>query len=123
MSPSPAAARDTVCKSGWSNCLSSRAAGGLPIISKSAAAFSGPLSVLSPLIAASSMAILVRTFKRLSKSRAGDDLQERHAESLGQVVDDDNFAARDHRTVDDDVDGVADPLIKRDDRAASEFHE
>ena len=58
-----------------------------------------------------------------STASAGDDFQERHAESLTGLVDDDDFAARDHRAVDDDVDRIADALVKRDDRAAGELHE
>src|SRR5580693_7052936 len=66
---------------------------------------------------------LLRNLRRLSKPAARNDLEQRHAESLGGVVDDDNFATCDHRTVHDHVDGIADPLIKRDDGAARELHE
>jgi hypothetical protein len=52
------------------------------------------------------------------EARAGRDFQERHAEALTGFVDDDNFSAGDHRTVDDDVDRISDPLIERDDRVA-----
>ncbi len=52
---------------------------------------------------------------------AGDHFQERHAESLTGLVDDDDFAARDHGAVDDDVNRIADALVKRNDRAAGEL--
>ena len=54
---------------------------------------------------------------------AGDDLEQRDAESLARVVDHDNLAARDDRAVHNDVDRIADPLVKRDDRAARQLHE
>src|SRR6202020_3281568 len=103
--------------------MSSRAAGGLPIIKSKAAAFSGPVSVLSPLIAASSMASLLRSLRGLFKRTAGHNLEQRHAETLGRVIDHDNFSARDHGAVHHHIDRIADPLIKRDDGAARELHE
>jgi hypothetical protein len=63
------------------------------------------------------MTILLRSLRRLFKPTAGDDLEQRHAESLAGVIDDDNFAARNHRAVHDDVDRITDPLIKRDNGA------
>ena len=62
------------------------------------------------------MAALLRGLRRLFKPAPGDDLEQRHAKSLARVIDDDNFAARDHCAVDDDVDRIADTLIKRDDQ-------
>src|SRR5271163_1431903 len=93
-------------------------------MSSSAAAFSGPLSSLSPPIAASDMRFLLRIeLCRPFTARAGDHFQERHSESLTGLVDDDNFTARNHGAVDDDVDRIADALVQRDDRAAGELHE
>src|SRR6185437_8178905 len=123
IAPSEAAARATACTSEESNCLMSRAAGGLPIVSSRAAAFSGPVSSLSPSISASGMAALRRRVQRRFETRAGDHLDERHAESLVRIVHDDNLAARDHRAVHHHVDRIADPLIKRDDGAAGELHQ
>ncbi len=64
--PSPAAARATVRRSGGSKCLRSRAAGGLPIISSRAAAFSGPLRVRSHSIVVSD---IVLSFRQAACSR------------------------------------------------------
>src|SRR5271165_3412725 len=120
--PSPAAARTTARRSGGSKCLMIRAAGGLPIISKRAAAFSGPLRSRSPGITGSGMAVHVPS-GRLFEACAGDDLEKRHAETLAYLVDHDDFAARHDSAVDDDVNWIADALVERDYGAARKLHE
>ena len=109
--PSPAAARATARRSGGSKCFRSLAAGGLPIISSRAAAFSGPLRTRSPWIIGSGMGVPYSS-RGLLEVGARHNLQKRNAEALAQFVDHDDLAARHHSPVDNDVDRIADALIE-----------